>query len=253
MRSNEGCQLAVMKPGELLEGETHLLHTYRHLSPEERWFQLWDQLFTGWSRPTSAFVKDGINEVIDLLSREGEQLIQNWGRFHRYPPALRYPPSEPIVASPAPPKGSDELGQNIAVTDSGYGPRGSSGKEAQEKLPRIPQIQEFSGAATEENLDDTASDKPDAQSTRDESLLQSVLAFVDELYGSLPLGFDRVEFQNASPALGELLRAFAPKAKVRAFEICHILSIDTAVLWYNNRQSSRKVPRGFFRAAGDSP
>jgi hypothetical protein len=51
----------------------------------------------------------------------------------------------------------------------------------------------------------------DTESLRDPKLLEYVTAFSDELYRSLPAGFDKAEFERVLPLLDELLRTFAFK------------------------------------------
>ncbi len=101
------------------------------------------------------------------------------------------------------------------ITDSGYG--GSSAIKSQ---PPGKQAGESMSAAlaatilesqTEYAEDETQTVYSDTESLRDPKLLEYVTAFADELYASLPHGFDKAEFERVSPVLDELLRTFAFK------------------------------------------
>jgi Heterokaryon incompatibility protein (HET) len=101
------------------------------------------------------------------------------------------------------------------TTDSGYG--GSSAIKSQ---PHGKQLGEPTSTALTATIPESQAEYAeyetqtvysDTESLRDPKLLQYVTAFADELYGSLPHGFDKAEFERVSPVLDELLRTFALK------------------------------------------
>ena len=63
----------------------------------------------------------------------------------------------------------------------------------------------------ESALHETQTEYSDTESLRDPKLLEYVTAFADELYGSLPSGFDKAEFERVLPGFDELLQTFAFK------------------------------------------
>lgn len=70
-------------PDELFEEDLALLDTGRGLSPEHKWFQLWDQLCPGHDRPLSPYIEYGIDELNDYISRSHASLPHLQAQFSR--------------------------------------------------------------------------------------------------------------------------------------------------------------------------
>lgn len=63
-------------PEELDESEIHLLRTSSRLDPEGRYFQLWDNVFKGYPRPNSPYVKPGMAEPVKVLPQQLQPWLQ---------------------------------------------------------------------------------------------------------------------------------------------------------------------------------
>lgn len=99
------------------------------------------------------------------------------------------------------------------ITDSGYG--GSSAIKSQShgkvpgESPPMALVEAIPESQAESAAYETQTIYSDTESLRDPELLEYVTAFADELYGSLPSGFDKAEFERVLPVLDGLLRTFA--------------------------------------------
>ncbi|KAK3367536.1 hypothetical protein B0H63DRAFT_83332 [Podospora didyma] len=72
------CRVTQYQPDDLRNAEMHLLETDRNASQEERWFQMWDNIFSGYERPSSAYIQYGVNEAAQLLRVELPGLLQQF-------------------------------------------------------------------------------------------------------------------------------------------------------------------------------
>lgn len=202
---------------ELTEGEMEnlvLTVVARGRDLETKWYSLWDHLFQKHPRPESPYVKDGLDEVIDLFKREGEQLSKDRVIF-RVKNNTRRP--DPDVVSEIgvlqTPQPAPERMPNTLITDSGYVTIDYTSKGAdrvdldgsrQTEQRHTPPARE--GPETEI---DAASEYSNTTSLRDPSLSKYVACFADELYGSLPLRLGGIDLDKLSPTIEGLLRIFA--------------------------------------------
>ncbi|KAK7936030.1 hypothetical protein PG985_001525 [Apiospora marii] len=93
------------------------------------------------------------------------------------------------------------------TTDSGYG---SNRPQYDSKVDGPAQLEASLGAVAElVEHDELRTVYSDTDSLRDPVILDYVSAFADELFQSLPSGFDAAEFQRVSAEFDELLRAFS--------------------------------------------
>jgi hypothetical protein len=101
------------------------------------------------------------------------------------------------------------------IIDSGYGGSGASKSQSRGKVPgespSVALMANIPESQAESTDCETQTVYSDTESLRDPKLLEYVTAFADELYGSLPSGFDKAEFERVLPVLDELLRTFAFK------------------------------------------
>jgi hypothetical protein len=105
------------------------------------------------------------------------------------------------------------------IIDSGYGGSGASKSQSRGKVPGespsvalVATILESQAESQTESTDyETQTVYSDTESLRDPKLLEYVTAFADELYGSLPSGFNKTELERVLPVLDELLRTFVFK------------------------------------------
>jgi hypothetical protein len=101
------------------------------------------------------------------------------------------------------------------ITDSGYGGSGASKAQSYGKIFREPLSAALVATITESEAEsaghETQTVYSDTESLREPKLLEYVTAFADELYGSLPPGFYKAEFERVLPVFDELLRTFAFK------------------------------------------
>jgi hypothetical protein len=130
------------------------------------------------------------------------------------PPSSNTVSQSPDISSNTKPQ-SNDIPQTQTVdqaTDSGYGGSGSS-KSQTRKRPfaesslktTIPE------SDAESAFQENQTVYSDTESLRDPKLLEYATAFSDELYGSLPPGFDKGGFERLLPVFDELLQAFAFK------------------------------------------
>jgi hypothetical protein len=101
------------------------------------------------------------------------------------------------------------------ITDSGYGGSGASKAQSYGKIFRESSSAALVATITESEAEsaghETQTVYSDTESLREPKLLEYVTAFADELYGSLPPGFDKAEFERVLPLFDELLQTFAFK------------------------------------------
>jgi hypothetical protein len=101
------------------------------------------------------------------------------------------------------------------ITDSGYDGSGAIKSQSRGKVlgesPYVALVATIPESPAESTDCETQTVYSDTESLRDLKLLKYVTAFSDELYRSLPAGFDKAKFERVLPLLDELLRTFAFK------------------------------------------
>jgi hypothetical protein len=105
------------------------------------------------------------------------------------------------------------------ITDSGYGGSGASKSQSRGKVlwgsPSVALVATIPESQAESQAESTHCETQtvysDTESLSDPKLVEYVTAFADELYRSLPSGFDKAKFERVLPVLDELLRTFAFK------------------------------------------